>query len=228
MIANKRKFYMGLVGLGLFVILLVVMFMPVFSGKNAFAYSDELFNEISKDSSYQVPGLQEDSQEYIGKSIEVTVGMEGDDQAQQTALLYQKAGAEATASGSNLSINGDLGTIVQSCLEDADAMYQNNGAAVSELYGYDEREVMYNWWKSFDKMGKALDEQGLEDEKKFVNDVKQDAIEPAYNFYQIEAQSISDRLGIVIFALVFYIFYTIWYGFSLMFLFEGFGLATKH
>ncbi|MFA4835911.1 MAG: hypothetical protein WC749_07585 [Dehalococcoidia bacterium] len=228
MITNKKKFYGGLVGLGLFFVLLAVMFMPLFDGDNALAYSDELFNKISKDSSYSVPSLQEESQDYVGTSINTSITMDTAEQAQQTALMYQKAGAEAVASEAKVTIKGDLGKIVEACLADAAVMHQNNGPALVEKYGYSERQAMYNWWESFDKIRKNLDKAGLNDEEKFVRNVTEDAIEPAYNFYGIEAKSVSSSMGILVFALVFYVVYTIWYGFSLMYLLEGWGLATKH
>jgi len=228
MITNKKKFYMGVGGLVSFFVLLGVMFMPIFDGKNALAYSDELFNSVSKDSAYQVPDLQEKTAEHEGSLINVTVKMESSDQAQQTALLYQQSGAEASVSEAKLTVKGDLGKITEASLADAAIMHENNGAEIVQKYGYNERQAMYNWWVSFDKMGKELDKQGLKDEKKFVQEVKEDAIEPAYNFYQIESESMSSKVWVVAFALVFYVVYTIWYGFSLMYMFEGWGLAAKH
>ena len=49
-----------------------------------------------------------------------------------------------------------------------------------------------------------------------------------FNFYQIEPQSISDKYGIVIFSLLFYVIYTLWYGFAIMFMFEGWGMKMEH
>ncbi len=228
MIANKKKFYTGLFGLLSFFVLLGVMFTPIFDGKNALAYADELFNSVSKDSAYQVPDLLEEAAEHQGTAVNVTIKMDSAAQADQTALLYRQAGAEAETSEAKLTVRGDLAMIAQGVLADADLMHQNDGAAVVAKYGYDEKRVMYNWWMSFDKMGKDLEKQGLKDEKKFVQEVKENAIEPAYNFYQIEAKSMSSKMGVVAFALVFYVVYTVWYGFSLMYMFEGWGLAAKH
>ncbi len=35
-------------------------------------------------------------------------------------------------------------------------------------------------------------------------------------------------LGIVIFSLIFYVVYTLWYGFAIMFMFEGWGMRLEH
>lgn len=53
-------------------------------------------------------------------------------------------------------------------------------------------------------------------------------LEPSYNFAGIKPRKISENIGIVALLLGFYIFYTLWYGFSIMYLFEGLGIkATK-
>jgi hypothetical protein len=69
-----------------------------------------------------------------------------------------------------------------------------------------------------------LSKQKLFKEAKLVALVKKKAVETAYNYYGIEAQSIGERYGIVIACLFFYVFYTLWYGFGVMYLFEGLGL----
>ena len=48
-------------------------------------------------------------------------------------------------------------------------------------------------------------------------------MECAYNYYGIEAQEIRNRWGTVLFSLVFYVLYTIWYGYGIMYIFEGLG-----
>jgi len=53
-------------------------------------------------------------------------------------------------------------------------------------------------------------------------------VETSYNYYTIEPQKITDKMGIVIFSLVFYVVYTLWYGFSILFMFEGWGLRLEH
>jgi hypothetical protein len=58
--------------------------------------------------------------------------------------------------------------------------------------------------------------------------IKKKAVETAYNYYNIEPQKISDRFGIILLSLVFYVVYTVWYGFSIMFMFEGWGMKLEH
>ena len=228
MIADKIKFYTGLGMLIVFAILLVVMFTPVFDGKNALDYSDELYNSISKDSAYYIEDVKEDSTEFDGTSVSVTIEMETEEQAEQTALLYQESGAEAIVSGAKVEIAGDLGKILATCLDDADAMYYNEGESIQTKYGYDERIVLYNWWESLEAMSSELEDQKLFDEAKGIDKALAKAIEPAYNYYGIEAESMVDRIGVVLFSLIFYVVYTLWYGFALMYMIEGWGLRISH
>ncbi len=60
-----------------------------------------------------------------------------------------------------------------------------------------------------------------------VSLIKNKAVETSYNYYRIEPQNITDRLGLVIFSLIFYVIYTLWYGFAIMYLFEGWGLRLE-
>jgi len=77
-------------------------------------------------------------------------------------------------------------------------------------------------------MEKDLKEQTKFNEAKIVALVVKKAVESCYNYYKIEPQKIGDRLGIVIFSLVFYVIYTLWYGFAIMFMFEGWGMKIGH
>lgn len=57
--------------------------------------------------------------------------------------------------------------------------------------------------------------------------VMKKAIEPGYNFYGINAAKVTDKMGIMTGLLVFYVIYTMWYGFAIFELFEGIGLTMK-
>ena len=159
MIANKKKFILGLAMMVTFVVVLIIFFSPVFNGKNGLEYLDDLYNSISKGSAYYIPKLREDVQVYAGSTVEMTLSLKSADQARQTALLFEKAGAMINVSDSKLKVSGDLGAILQSCLEDSDSMYLNDGQKLSTRYGYDERQVMYNWWTASKEMDNDLKKQ---------------------------------------------------------------------
>ena len=228
MIANKKEFFGGLVMLAAFFVVLIIIFSPVFKGHNGLEYLDALYNSISKGSAYYIPDVLKETSKFNGRSIDVTLGLGDEKQAQNTALLFQKGGASATVAGTSLRVSGDLGRILENTLEDADEMYYNKGEAVSKKYGYNERQVLFNWWKALNAMDKALTKQKKFKEAKGTAVVIKKGVEPSYNYYTIEPQKISDRVGIVIFSLVFYVVYTLWYGFAVMYMFEGWGMRLEH
>jgi len=211
-----------------FIAVLIIIFSPVFKGQNGLEYLDALYNSISKGSAYYIPKVKEEAGKFVGRSIEVTLSMADEKQAKQTALLFEKGGASTTVAGASLRITGDLGKILENSLADADKMYVNEGKEVSEKYGYNERQILFNWWKAFKSMDNDLKKQKKFKEAKVVTLVIKKAIEPSYNYYKIVPQKISDRFGIVIFSLVFYVIYTLWYGFAIMYMFEGWGLKLEH
>jgi hypothetical protein len=87
---------------------------------------------------------------------------------------------------------------------------------------------MFNWHTVFKKIGADLTKQEKFAEAKPFADVQKKALEPAYNYYGVEAKNWQENLALIIFALAFYVFYTLWYGFGLMWLFEGIGLKIGH
>ena len=228
MIAKKKEFFGGSLLLLAFIGVLIIIFLPIFKGQNGLDYLDSLYNSISKGSAYYIPAVKEESDHFAGKSIAATMSMANEKQANQTALLFKKGEASANVAGDALRVTGDLGKILENSLRDADDMYHNNGKAVSDKYGYNERQVLFNWWKAFKEMEKELKRQKKFKEAKVVALVVKKAIEPSYNYYEIEPQKISDRFGIVIFSLVFYVIYTLWYGFAIMYMFEGWGMRLEH
>ncbi len=228
MIANKKTFYLGFGLMVVFTVILVVLFMPVFGGKNALDYLDSLYNSISKGSAYYIPKVKTAVESLKGGPISVELKMGSEDEAKQTALLFEKGGASVTLSGANLKAAGDLGRILENSLSDADDIYHNNGKKVADKYGLHEKQVLYNWWQAFKSMGLVLKKQKKFEAAKVVDLTQKKAVETAYNYYGVEPQKISDRFGLVTFSLIFYVIYTLWYGFAILYMFEGWGLRLEH
>jgi len=228
MIEKKKEFFGGIILLIGFVVILVIIFSPVFKGQNGLEYLDDLYNSISKGSAYYIPKVKAETEPFSGRSVTATIEMKDESQTQQAAALFMKSGALVNISGTRLKIEGDLGKILANCLVDADLMYMNEGQAISTKYGYNERQVLFNWWQALSAMDKALTKQKQFKESKAIDLVVKKAVETSYNYYQIEPQKISDRAFIVLFSLVFYVIYTVWYGFAVMFMFEGWGMELEH
>jgi capsid portal protein len=83
------------------------------------------------------------------------------------------------------------------------------------------------WWIALNKMNKTLQSEKKLAEMKIVSDVMKKGIEPAYNFYHIEAQSVAEKAVLMTALLVFYVIYTMWWGYSIFYMFDGLGLSMK-
>ncbi len=226
---QKKLKVRGIVMLLSFFGLLAVIFSPVFPGKvNGLNYMDNLFNKISKGSSYFIPASITDTEQYRGKMIDVAVVLADEKQAADTAKLFRAAGAEVAVTGKELVVKGDMAGIMRQSLEDADQMFRNNGQVLDGKYGYSGKQVLFNWWTAFKSMGKDLTEQKSFKQAKTIAAIQAKALEPAYNYYGVEAGSYKDSIVLIVSALFFYVFYTLWYGFGIMYLFEGLGLKIGH
>ncbi len=228
MSANRKKLPAGIALLVAFFVVLAVIFSPLFEGHNGLDYLDSLYNSISKGSAYYIPKLKEDARAFNGSQVEIALNLANAAQAEQAAKLFMQSGALVNVSGAALKVSGDLGKILDNCLADADRLYHNDGQALAAKYGIHERQVLYNWWQALKGIEKDFNHQKKFKEAKAAAAISKKAVETAYNYYQVVPQSIMDRLGVVIFSLVFYVIYTLWYGFGILYLFEGSGMQLEH
>ncbi len=227
LIRNKKTFSVGVVFAISFLAVLGFIFSPVFDGKNGLVFSDDMFNKLSKGSSYFIPKVAKSIKKVEGKSLSVKIKLDKVEEAENTAKLFTSAGATVNLNDAKMTIQGDLGVILLRALNDADAMYKNDGKAVSERYGYDEKTAMKNWWAALDKVNKQLKKEKLIAEAKVVSDVIKKGIEPGYNFYHIDADKVADHAGMMSGLLIFYVVYTMWWGYAIFYIFDGIGLSMK-
>ena len=77
---------------------------------------------------------------------------------------------------------------------------------------------------------KGLVSEVVDDEKLMtaVRDAMTKGLEPAYNYYGVTAIAMKDMIWIALAALVGYVLYTVWYGYAILFLFEGWGVKLGH
>jgi len=228
MIASPKKFFGGVALLAAFAVVLVAMFLPVFDGHNTLDYMDSLYNSVSKGSAYYVADLKAEAEDQRGNAVAVTLAVAGEAQARQVAELLRAGGATVQVAETELRVDGDLGGILGRALQDSDEMFANAGAGVRDRYGYGERRVLFNWWTALQAMDEDLKRQQRFAEAAFVVKVKKKAVECAYNYYGIEPWKVSDKIGVILLSLVFYVFYTVWYGYAIIFTLEGWGLKLSH
>ena len=232
MIANKKEFGGGLVMMVGFWIVFALLLTPLYPGQgkkvNMLDYMDNMYNSISKKSSYYIPAAREKAAAFKGNTITLNIKTDENLSAERLTTILQHAGATVQAGEKEIKISGDLGGILTAVLADADAMFANDGQAVSAKYGAAEKQVMFDWYNALKSMEKSLTKQEKFKESKIFYQVRTKTVEPAYNYYGIEAQSIKDKAVLVIASLVGYVIYTMWFGFSILFMFEGWGLKLEH
>ncbi len=227
MIRNKKTFFIGLAMLISFCLVYAGIMSPSFgNGRNGLKFADDMFNSLSKGSAYFISDQMKKAEKENGKAIDLAIKATSDEEAAKWAKLYEVAGAEVKLDGVSVSIKGDFGKILTSALTDSDAMYNNQGDKIAAKYGYDAREATYNWYNSFKKMDDQLKKKEMFPESSTLNNVMKKGIEPAYNYYGIEIKQVKDNKATVSFMLIFYLIYTLWYGFGLYYLFDGLGITT--
>jgi hypothetical protein len=232
MVANKKALSMGMILLVSFAGVFFLIMMPIFgNGMTGLDYSDDLFNKLSKGSSYFIPDVKSQIKAFDGKQAKVAVKFKSEDEAKQSLAVMAKAGFTAAQAGDTLTVDVDLGKMLTKVVDDADVMYHDDGAKVGSFYGLDKdpegKLAMKAWWTLLAGMIKPLQKEKQIPMANAVNLVNQKAIEPAYNFYGIKAESILDKIPVASGLLIFYVVYTMWYGFAIFEIFNGIGLSMS-
>ncbi len=243
--AQKKHMAYG-IALGIsFIVVLVLIFSPIFpktaegEPQNGLQWADEMFNSLAKGSSYFIPKVEKSNEKFMGKMFTVSIKLgkpedkpgDGEKRAERASKLFTvNEGAKVEVNGAELKIEGDLGKVLTAALRDSETMYRNEGEKIKALYGTvmkteDEKQMFRQWWNVLDKINKQFMIEKKAAEAKIVSDVMKKAVETAYNFYKVDAVKVKEKAGLMIFLLVFYVVYTMWWGFAIFFTFEGIGLS---
>lgn len=228
MIAKKREFYIGLTMLISFTAVLGILFAPVYHGANGLSFLDNMFNSMSKGSAYYIPAMKVEADKLAGTTINLTLEVDKESQREILTRLLDQANASASTAGTEFTMTADLGQLLNACIMDSETMYNNDGASIVQKYQTNERVILFNWHQLLKKIEKGLTKEKLFKEAKAVALINQRAVETAYNYYKVEAKSVKDSAFMLIFALVFYVVYTLWFGFGIMYTFEGLGMQMEH
>jgi len=227
LIKNSKTFNIGALFAVTFLVVLFMIFSPLFQGKNGLEFADASFNKLAKGSSYFIPKVAKSVEKFSGKPVAVSISLEKSDDAINTEKILTLAGAKVSRSDVTLKVEGDLAVLLQSALKDADTMYNNDGKALSDRYGMDEKKALKYWWQALSKIEKQMKKDKNIEMAKIVSEVNKKGIEPGYNFYKIDANKVIDHAGMLSGLLVFYVFYTLWWGYAIFYLFNGVGLTMK-
>jgi hypothetical protein len=233
LIKNKGEFIKGLLLAITFLVVLFIMFMPLFNrdmvpgGENALRAADRLFNSISKGSTAYFPDLLKKNKAFEGTAFDATLTFKTKDLAQKATKILSSAGAQVSGDAEQLKVKGDLGAVLTAAIKDSEAMFNNRDSELQSKYGIPGREALYVWWTSFKGLDLDLKRQAKFKEATFVGDVVKKGVEVSYNYFQIKPESAASKWGILTFSLIFYVIYTLWWGIAVLFLFEGIGLEMK-
>jgi hypothetical protein len=233
LVRNKGLFLKGLTLLSSFLVVLFFIFQPLITdeqGKkvNGLTFSDELFNSLAKGSAYYIPDVSKKLATVDGKTVDVTVKQKDEAAAAEAAKLVTSAGLTAEAKDNSVHISGDLGKMLGVVVSASDKLYMNDAEGVGAMFGGgDGMKAMKTWWGVLNPMVKELQKQKKVDEADAVIMVNAKAIEPAYNFFGIKGEKVSERAGVAAGLLFFYVLYTMWYGYAIFDIFNGIGLSMS-
>jgi hypothetical protein len=232
LITNKSLFNKGLLLFISFLCVFASIFMPIWGGgKNGLDAADDMFNRLSKGSSYFIPDVQKKALKLEGKVITLTVKVKEAALIPRAVENLKKAGAEAEAKDGAITYSGDMGKLLTAALADADDLFNERGQAVVERYGLTdkgaEKGVVKAWWLVLDPSIKELQKQKLIEEANVVSSVNKRGLEPGYNFYGIKSEKVMDNVLPLVALLVFYVVYTMWYGYAIFDMFGGIGMGMS-
>ena len=232
LIRNKALFNKGLMLMASFLCIFVSLFLPIWGGHgNGLDAADNMFNRLSKGSSYFIPGVREDALKLEGKNVSITVKVKDAALAPRAVENLVKAGATAELKDGAITYSGDLGKVLGAALVDADDLFNNRGPAVLERYAVTEanaeKTIVKAWWAVLDPSIKELQKQKLIQEAKVVGQVNKRGLEPGYNFYGISSERVLDNVLPLVGLLAFYVLYTMWYGYAIFDMFAGIGLGMS-
>jgi hypothetical protein len=234
---NKKSLSIGMLLAASFFGVLLLIFSPVFGdGRNGLTYADDMFNTLSKGSSYFIPELQKNSEKFKGQTLSVKFSAakpedkpgDTEKRIENISKVLAAAGARIAVTGTDMMIEGDLGAMLASALQDSDAMYKNQGDAIKTRYGTDDEKKMFRqWYNAFTAIDKNLKKEGKVEQAKIISDVTKKAVETAYNYYKVDAIQVKEKAVLMTALLVFYVIYTMWWGFAIYYIFDGVGLSMS-
>jgi len=227
LVRDKKVFVKGVVLLVTFLVVLVLMFLPLFAGRNSLEAADRLFNSICKRSIYILPDVIKKNELYKGKTFSANVKFKYPSMPDQASRILKATEAKVSPSEAQFKVEGDLGTVLGAALSDSDAMFRNREQEVSARYGLSGKEALFCWWNLLKEVEKDLRRRSQFKEADWVSDVVNKGVEPGYNYFGIESESAGSEVGILTFSLIFYVIYTLWWGVAIMYLFEGMGLQLR-
>lgn len=229
LVRDRKKFWTGLIGLIFFSLILIFWTSSWGNHKSGLEWADGLFNQLAKDSTYFIPGAVKLAGRFEGITVDFGVNPRWPGTDSLLAKILQANAFSATIlNDGRVRIKGDLGLLGKAASADAELLFKGHEKDLQGRYGLEGKEVLYYWWIAFDGLTRRFIQENRSSEADFTRFMTIRVLEPSYNFAGIETRNITENAGTVSFLLGFYVFYTLLYGFSILFIFEGLGIkATR-
>ena len=87
LIVTPRRFLLGLGGLAGFALVFGAWFWPDATGRMKIEWADDLFNRLTKDSAYYIPGLERESAAFRERALNLTLTAGSPEEAAKLAKL---------------------------------------------------------------------------------------------------------------------------------------------
>jgi hypothetical protein len=242
-IVNKGAFAKGALLMVSFLVIFMLIMSPLFGGKTGLEFSDDFFNRLAKNSSNYFDEVKAGVAKQKGKQIAVTATIakpnpkdEPDPakaqaaaikKAQDVAKALTTAGAQVDVKDNVLTVKGDLGAMLEFATTKSNSVFMVVGPEAENPENKANLKLLKDLWTAFGSMIKPLQKEGKVADAKALDAVMKKAIEPSYNFYGIAGEPVSKNVFLLSFLLIFYVIYTMWYGYAIFFMFDGIGLSMS-
>jgi hypothetical protein len=234
-IRDKGAFIKGVLLLVTFAAVLTGILLPLYDGpngqkQNGLSVSDDFFNKLSKDSANYLQEVTDEVNQTVSDqaALDVTVKMAKPEDAAGAAGIFTKAGFAAQAKGAEVHVSGALKPMLLQFIADARIVFDNDPEGkLKEFYGMDADKAMTLVYQVANRSIKVLQKDKLFAEASIMNELNMRALEPAVNFYGISGEPVMKNLPALAGLLIFYVVYTLWYGYAIFFIFEGIGMTMK-
>lgn len=228
LIRNPGKFRMGVAGLAVFAALFAISVRPIVHDQSVLAWADGLFNSLAKDSvNYMEDGVRQ-AKRFEGTDIDLSIkARDLWDPAKVKGVIEHGGGQASVLKDGRVRIQGDLGKLGMAAVADAGLAFANKDKEMCDRHGATSCRVLYYWWTVFDGLTRRYIQNGDAKQAEFTKYMMTKVLEPAYNFRGLRARDIGQNALPATVLLVAYVVFTLWYGVSILYIFEGLGITVS-
>jgi hypothetical protein len=182
---------------------------------------------LAKKSAYSIPEARAKAAKFSGRQVDFGVKpRDAADLAGLARLLEAHGIRSSLTDDGRVRFSGDLAQLSDQALTDADAAFHDGLGSLEARYRMPGHEVLYSWWIIFDGLTRRFIQEAAVAEANFTRFLTTRVLEPAYNFRRVPAADGRSAAWHMAALLAFYVVYTLWYGFSLLCVFEGLGIRA--